>query len=148
MGRAQDKEAILGAALAGSGARGDEDAWSDIDLVLQLSERRPTNPRWWPDGRSGSTREFGIADTVDVIASGVRYRVFLLPSSLQIDVSFWPGGSVQGDSEPGFGSTLRDRERADGRCRHPTSTPRSAWAGCTPCTPAPLSPAAGPGKPS
>ena len=79
---------IAGAALAGSAARGTEDAWSDIDLLLQLDSAadEPTVVDDWSD--TIDTR-FGVADTLDVFAVGVRYRVFLLRSSLQIDVSFW-----------------------------------------------------------
>lgn len=80
---------IVGAALVGSGARGSEDAWSDIDLALQLSTAADESvvvERWtrWIDEQQG------LSDTLDVMSAGVRYRVFLLRSSLQVDVSFWP----------------------------------------------------------
>jgi hypothetical protein len=79
----------VGAALVGSGARGQEDEWSDIDLVLQLADHADEAAvvaRWtkWIDA------QFSTADTLDVMAGGVRYRVFLLSSSLQIDLSFFP----------------------------------------------------------
>jgi predicted nucleotidyltransferase len=82
--------AVVGAALVGSAARGAEDAWSDIDLVLQLADDadEPAVVAAWTDWLS---ERHGVADAFDVIAAGgVRYRVFLLASSLQIDVSFWP----------------------------------------------------------
>ncbi|MFD2468536.1 nucleotidyltransferase domain-containing protein [Amycolatopsis silviterrae] len=81
---------IVGAALVGSAARGTEDRWSDIDLVLQLAENadEPAVVARWTRSRDD---EFGVADTLDVTSrEGVRYRVFLLDSSLQIDLSFWP----------------------------------------------------------
>lgn len=96
--RADDE--VVGAALVGSAATGREDAWSDIDLVLSL--RRDADPvqvadRW--------TAEFygrhGAAHHLDVLAGGVLYRVFLLASSLQIDVSFWPEDEFRA-TEPGF----------------------------------------------
>ncbi len=94
---ARTDEQIAGAALVGSAARGDEDAWSDIDLVLQLAPDadEPTVVDAW-------TRWIGdrldLADTFDVVA-GARYRVFLLTSSLQIDVSFWPYEEFRGTGE-------------------------------------------------
>lgn len=91
---------VVGAALVGSAARGAEDAWSDIDLVLQLApdaDEPAVVNRWtrWIDA------EQGTADTFDVMAQGVRYRVFLLRSSLQVDVSFWPHDEFRA-TEDGF----------------------------------------------
>ncbi|GAB2471597.1 hypothetical protein GCM10027063_10180 [Promicromonospora xylanilytica] len=91
---------VVGAALVGSAATGREDAWSDIDLVLQV--RRDTDPA---EVASRWTAEFydhrGAAHHLDVIAGGVLYRVFLLESSLQIDVSFWPEDQFRA-TESGF----------------------------------------------
>ncbi|WP_082569111.1 nucleotidyltransferase domain-containing protein [Microbacterium sp. Root180] len=92
---------IAGAALVGSAARGAEDRWSDIDLVLQLArgaDEAAVVERWTSEIRD----RFGIADTLDVFAAeNVRYRVFLLPTSLQIDVSFWPHDLFR-ETEAGF----------------------------------------------
>ena len=84
----------------GSGARGTEDEWSDIDLLLQLD---PTadEPAVVADWTDSIDKRFGVADTLDVFAVGVRYRVHLLTSSLQIDVSFWPHDQFRA-TEPGF----------------------------------------------
>jgi predicted nucleotidyltransferase len=80
---------VVGAALVGSAATGREDAWSDIDLALQVghdADPATVASRW--------TAQFydrhGAAHHLDILAGGVLYRVFLLASSLQIDVSFWP----------------------------------------------------------
>jgi len=91
---------IVGAALAGSAARGTEDAWSDIDLLLQL---HPTadEPPVVDDWTDAIDARFGVADTLDVFAVEVRYRVFLLRSSLQVDVSFWPHNQFRA-TEPAF----------------------------------------------
>ncbi|SEP49475.1 nucleotidyltransferase domain-containing protein [Amycolatopsis saalfeldensis] len=81
---------IVGAALVGSAARGVEDRWSDIDLVLQLADDadEPSVVARWTRSLDD---QFGVADTLDVISNeGVRYRVFLLDSALQVDLSFWP----------------------------------------------------------
>ena len=85
--------------MVGSVATGREDAWSDIDLVLQIA--RDTDPdvvaaRW-----TDRLYDRGAADHLDVIAGGVLYRVFLLASSLQVDLSFWPEDEFRG-TEPGF----------------------------------------------
>ncbi|MFB7892171.1 nucleotidyltransferase domain-containing protein [Microbacterium sp. NPDC056044] len=45
--------------------------------------------------------QYGLADILDVFSGGVRYRVFLLQNSLQIDVSFWPQDDFRA-TEPGF----------------------------------------------
>lgn len=91
---------VVGAALVGSAATGREDAWSDIDVVLQV--RRDTDPE---EVASRWTSQFydlrGAAHHLDVIAGGVLYRVFLLASSLQIDVSFWPEDQFRA-TESGF----------------------------------------------
>ena len=98
--RARSDPGIAGAALAGSAARDAEDPWSDIDLVLQLAPdvAEPEVVEAWTDSIAD---RYGIADTLDIFAGGVRYRVFLLPSSLQIDVSFWPHDQFRA-TEPGF----------------------------------------------
>lgn len=96
--RADDR--IVGAALAGSAARDAEDAWSDIDLVLQLAAdtNESAAVTEWTEAVD---RISPTADTHDVVAGGVRYRVFLLDSSLQIDVSFWPFDRFRA-TEPAF----------------------------------------------
>ncbi len=92
---------VIGAALVGSAARGREDAWSDIDLALQLAQTadEPAVVARW----TRLVRErFGVADTLDVVApGGVRFRVFLLRSSLQLDLSFWPADQFRA-TEEGF----------------------------------------------
>lgn len=96
--RADDE--IVGAALVGSAATGREDAWSDIDLVLQVhggADPDAVASRWTEQlyDRHGATHH------LDVVAGGVLYRVFLLASSLQIDVSFWPEDQFRA-TEQGF----------------------------------------------
>lgn len=98
---ARDDADVAGAALVGSAARGAEDEWSDIDLVLQLAphaDETAVVDRFtrWMDA------EKGTADTLDVVAGGVRYRVFLLTSSLQVDISFWPHDQFRATTDEGF----------------------------------------------
>ncbi|MET9266002.1 nucleotidyltransferase domain-containing protein [Amycolatopsis sp. NPDC004079] len=107
---------IAGAALVGSTARGTEDRWSDIDLVLQLAEdanEAAVVARW----TRSLDEKFGVADTLDVTSrEGVRYRVFLLGSSLQVDVSFWPHDLFRA-TEDGF-------QLVFGQANEPTSAPK------------------------
>ena len=80
---------IDAAALLGSSARGTEDRWSDVDLALRLApgvSAVGVADRWAEDLR----RAEGVVDHLDVHASGALYRVFLLSSTLQVDLSFWP----------------------------------------------------------
>ncbi|HEU5129276.1 MAG TPA: nucleotidyltransferase domain-containing protein [Glycomyces sp.] len=97
---ARNDEEVIGAALVGSAATGREDAWSDIDLMLQT--RDGTDPsdvaeRWTADFYT----RHGAVHHLDILAGGVLYRVFLLDSSLQVDVSFWPHDQFRA-TEPGF----------------------------------------------
>jgi predicted nucleotidyltransferase len=98
---AADDPGIVGAALVGSAARGTEDRWSDVDLALQLA-RDADEPRLVERWTRMMRDRYGVADTLDIFAAqGVRYRVFLLPTSLQVDVSFWPHDLFR-ETEPGF----------------------------------------------
>lgn len=90
---------VVGAALVGSVAAGREDDWSDIDLVLQVA--RDVDPATVAARWTERLYERGAVDHLDVIAGGVLYRVFLLASSLQVDLSFWPEDTFRG-TEPGF----------------------------------------------
>jgi len=87
IGAARTDARIDAAALVGSGAVGREDAWSDIDLALRVA---PTADRSaviedWTDLMY---REHAAVHHFDVTA-GAIYRVFLLASTLQVDLSFW-----------------------------------------------------------
>ena len=79
---------IAGAALLGSAARGDEDRWSDIDLALRLvpgAVPEAVADDWV--ARVAETEQ--VVDHLDICASGALYRVLLLSSTLQVDLSFW-----------------------------------------------------------
>nr|WP_269778623.1 nucleotidyltransferase domain-containing protein [Microlunatus antarcticus] len=86
---ARSDQLVVGAALLGSAARGEEDRWSDIDLALRLAPGADvvqTADRW--TGRVAETEL--VVDHLDLRASGALYRVLLLGSTLQVDLSFWP----------------------------------------------------------
>jgi predicted nucleotidyltransferase len=80
---------IAAAAIVGSAAAGRADEWSDIDLALRLA------PGSTPaDAVDGWTEllydEHGAVGYFDLWAGPALYRVFLLASTLQVDVSLWP----------------------------------------------------------
>jgi hypothetical protein len=85
---AKDDERITAAAVVGSGARGDEDSWSDIDLALRLSDGlkpQEVASEW----TTWMYESAGAVDHLDVWSGTTLFRVFLLNSSLQVDLSFW-----------------------------------------------------------
>ena len=99
--RARTDPAIVSAALVGSAARRSLDRWSDIDLALGLAEDTDvveTADRW--------TRVLAevadVADALDLWSGPVLYRVFLLDSSLQVDLSFWRSGTLASSGGQAF----------------------------------------------
>ena len=86
---ARADEQIDAAAVVGSGARDREDEWSDIDLALRLAAD------FSPEDVAGkwTARMYGAHGAVahvDIWSGPTLFRVFLLASSLQVDLSFWP----------------------------------------------------------
>lgn len=80
---------VAGAALTGSAAVGAEDEWSDIDLALGLSA--DTNQAAvLADWTTAMYAEHGAVHHTDVWSRGTVYRVFLLDSTLQVDIAFAP----------------------------------------------------------
>jgi len=97
--RAHDDPRILAAAAVGSSAVGG-DRCSDIDLTVAVRDEVPV-----ADVMAGSTEavraEFDAAVQFDLPAGPSIYRVFLLPGSLQVDLSFTPA-SAFGATGPRF----------------------------------------------
>ena len=87
--RARADERITGAALTGSASRDAEDRWSDIDLALGVAAGADFG-RVKADWTGVLYREHGALDHLDVVSGAVVYRVFLLASTLQVDISFAP----------------------------------------------------------
>lgn len=97
--RARGDVRVVGCALVGSAARGQEDAWSDIDLALRLDEDAgPEDVA--DDWTAWLTSSVQVADTLDIRAFGALYRVFVCANSLQIDLSFSPNESFRATGEP------------------------------------------------
>ena len=82
-------ERIRAAAVVGSAAADREDEWSDIDLAFRLAAG--LEPVDVGDVWAGRMYEdYGAVDHLDVWSESTLFRVFLLSSSMQVDLSFWP----------------------------------------------------------
>jgi len=86
---ARHDERIPSAALTGSSALETEDEWSDIDLAFAIEPGVETGRviADWTDRMYG---EHGAIHHMDVVAGPAVFRVFLLRSTLQVDLAFWP----------------------------------------------------------
>jgi len=78
---------ITAAALTGSAARGTEDAWSDIDLALSVAADADLG-HTIADWTELMYRNNDAIHHLDVTRGGTVYRVFLLASTLQVDLAF------------------------------------------------------------
>lgn len=80
---------ITGAALTGSAAVGAEDRWSDIDLALGVAGGADPR-RVIADWTDRMYQECAAVHHLDVHRGATLFRVFLLASTLQVDLAFWP----------------------------------------------------------
>ena len=78
---------ITGAAVTGSAALGREDRWSDVDLALSVAADPEQVLAEWTDRMY---REHAAVDHLEVVFGATVFRVFLLASTLQVDIAFWP----------------------------------------------------------
>lgn len=87
---AADDSEIIGAALTGSTATGEADAWSDLDLALGVDDDALTGTleRW----TAIMIDDLGAVHHWDLPSGRWVYRVFLLPDLLEIDLGFAPIG--------------------------------------------------------
>ena len=89
---ARADERIGAAAVVGSAATDREDEWSDIDLAFRLAAGlEPADVA--DDWTRRMYEDHGAVDHLDVWSQSTLFRVFLLSSSLQVDLSFWPWGT-------------------------------------------------------
>lgn len=79
---------VTGAALTGSAAAGTEDAWSDVDLFLGVSEATPAEVL--QDLSAYAYAELGAVHHFDLLADPAVYRAFLLVGPLELDVGLTP----------------------------------------------------------
>ena len=78
---------ISGAAITGSAAAGLEDRWSDIDLAFGV-ENAAELPNVLSDWTAHMYHQHLALHHLDVRSGAWIYRVFLLPSTLQVDLAF------------------------------------------------------------
>jgi len=83
---------ITGGAVTGSAAGGKQDAWSDVDLFFGVADAEQI-PEVLSDMTALMYRHHGALHHFDVIAGPATYRVFLLASTLQVDLAFTPASS-------------------------------------------------------
>jgi hypothetical protein len=80
---------VTAGALTGSAAVDAADAWSDIDLAFGIADS--ASPKAvLQDWTEAFGRVFGALHHFDLRAGATIYRVFLLPSGLEIDVAVTP----------------------------------------------------------
>src|SRR5689334_9274242 len=77
---------ITGGAITGSSARGEEDAWSDIDLGFGIREGTDIR-EVLADLTSLMDSKHATVHHLDVPFGPWIYRVFLLPNTLQVDIA-------------------------------------------------------------
>jgi hypothetical protein len=87
MGRADER--IVSGALLGSLANGRADAWSDLDLTFAVRDGESI-AKVLADWTQRLEAEESAAVLFDLPVGSTIYRVFLLPGSLQVDLSFTP----------------------------------------------------------
>ena len=80
---------ISGAAITGSAAADSEDRWSDIDLAFGVADVAQVQSVL-ADWTTLMYDQHGALDHLDVKAGVWIYRVFLLPTTLQVDLAFVP----------------------------------------------------------
>jgi hypothetical protein len=78
---------VVSAALTGSAAAGREDRWSDIDLALGVEGEIGQVIADWTERMY---RENATIHHVDMARGATVYRVFLIASTLQVDIAFVP----------------------------------------------------------
>ncbi len=87
--RAHADRRVVAGAVVGSGAGGDADRFSDIDLTFGV-RRDVTVGEVLGDWTEAVCAELGGTVLFDLPVGRTVYRVFLLPGNLQVDLSFGP----------------------------------------------------------
>ncbi len=86
---AREDTRITSAALTGSSAHETGDRWSDIDIALGVASDAEYS-QVVADWTERMYREYGAVHHMDVNWGSILFRVFLLSSTLQVDIAFWP----------------------------------------------------------
>ncbi|MEU7477644.1 nucleotidyltransferase domain-containing protein [Lentzea sp. NPDC042327] len=88
---------VVGAALTGSSALGREDRWSDLDFAVSVDRDMDAVVEDWTD----LLYACGAVSHLDVQHGATLFRVFLMATTLQVDLAFWPSAEF-GASGPAF----------------------------------------------
>lgn len=91
---------VSGAAVTGSAAVNLEDVWSDIDLAFGVSDEDEVG-RVISDWTDLMYENHGAVHHTDMSSGEVKFRVFFLQNTLQVDLSFAPA-RVFGAVAPSF----------------------------------------------
>ena len=83
-----DPRVVAGAVL-GSLSHDEGDRWSDLDLMFAVTDEVPV-PVVLEDWSHALVREVDAVKLFDLSSGPITYRVFLLPGSLELDLSFAP----------------------------------------------------------
>src|SRR5438552_2987479 len=87
IGMAQSDDRVVAAAAVGSLAHDEGDRWSDIDLMLAVSDDVAVAEVLEAWTRT-LVAELQAVHLFDLPSGPLIYRVFLLPNSLELDLSF------------------------------------------------------------
>lgn len=101
---------ITAGALIGSTAQGAQDEWSDLDLTFGVADGIDIE-EVLGDWTETFNRELGALDHFDLRAGPSIYRVFLLSSGLEVDVSVTPQREFSARG-PRFRSLFGDHREA------------------------------------
>jgi hypothetical protein len=98
--RASTDPRLVAGAVLGSLAHGDGDRWSDLDLMFAAADGVPLAEvlDTWTEALR---QAFDATQLFDLQSGPILYRVFLLPNSLELDLSFTPA-STFGAGGPRF----------------------------------------------
>jgi hypothetical protein len=110
---------VIAGAVLGSLAQDEGDRWSDLDLMFSVADDVPVT-EVLEDWTRTVAREFDAIQLFDLSSGPITYRVFLLPSSLELDLSFTPA------SEFGAGGP-RFRLLFGEAVEQPYASPRPAY---------------------
>jgi len=92
--RAAGDHRISGAAITGSAAAEREDLWSDIDLAFGIGDAGELS-NVLADWTALMYEQHLAVHHLDVLSGAWIYRVFLLPSTLQVDLAFVPAAEFR-----------------------------------------------------
>jgi hypothetical protein len=97
---AKTDDRIMSVALFGSAALGTADRWSDVDLTLGVAVSADLG-QVMADWTDRLYAEHGAVEHLDITGGTTVYRVFLLASTLQVDIAF-ARGTAFGAAGPAF----------------------------------------------